>query len=171
MSTWMRTCVSCNYNNDSTAGRCNNCGRKFDKHGRDYFDRWQCSKCYNVNMRDNKYCVCGKSRPGCFITTLTCDILGKPDNCNIMEILRDFRANYLELTENGRLLLEKYQLYSIFLVPKIENDANKLYLAENIYSNYLMIVIELIKDKQFDIAINKYKDMVYFLLENYQYKE
>jgi len=57
----------------------------------------------------------------CFITTATCETLGKPDNCYELNLFRDFRDNWLERQPDGKALIQEY--YDV--APKIVNSINK----------------------------------------------
>lgn len=165
----VRTCLCCANDNGADSKRCNRCGSKLEREGTDYLDRWVCSKCGRINMKENPKCLCGEVKPDCFITTLTCELLGKNDNCFELEILRKFRKEYLELDTEGNELLRKYKIYSEFLVPMIIKDVEKMKISHDIFTKFIEPTSKLILLNKNLEAIRIYSNMVYYLQNRYNY--
>lgn len=167
----VRTCLNCYNDNGADAKRCNKCGIELRIDGTDFLDRWICSKCGRINMKDNSKCFCGEIKPDCFLTTITCELLGKNDNCYELDTLRKFRTNYLKLTRNGQRLLESYRIYSDFLVPNLKTDEERIEIAKVIFNKYIKPTSELIVKGDNEAATIKYKQMVFYLLKKYNYQQ
>jgi hypothetical protein len=171
------TTYKCGHLNPKDARACNHCGRALvntGMFGSDHYEIvWKCEKCGQLNMIGNSSCMCGASKPssGCFLTTLTHEILKKPDNSTELETFRDFRDNYLAKTKDGQKLLDDYKIYSEKLVPIIRQDENKISLAKNMFDDYIRVAVRLLNDNKYETAIELYSEMVYMLLDKYKIKE
>lgn len=104
---------------------------------------------------------------GCFITTATCEILGKEDDCYELTLLRRFRDEWLIKSNNGENLIKEY--YEI--APKIVNKINKLDNRKEIYmalwNNYISKCVELIEVDKPEESKNLYIKMVNELKDKY----
>lgn len=65
------------------------------------------------------------TEPGCFLTTACAAAQQLPDDCYLLERLRLFRADYLQLLPQGPQLLEEYAWVAPQLVAAIEASATK----------------------------------------------
>lgn len=178
----IRTCKRCYFDNPGEASKCNKCGNSFERKGpmgfyidnentNNFEYRWVCPKCSAKNMWGNRQCHnCDyeEKSSSCFLTTTVCDILGKEDNCTTLSKMRAFRSNHLETNKNGQILLEEYKELSNYLVPKINNDMEKESLCLYLEQNYINPIVELIDTNHNENAIQKYKNMVEYLLDKYK---
>ena len=85
---------------------------------------------------------------GCFITTVTCEILGKQDNAPIMNHLRCFRDNVLQNDSKYYDILKEYDVIGPKLADCIRNDKDKEEMALGLYQNVLLPVADLISEKE-----------------------
>lgn len=69
-----------------------------------------------------------KKSGGCFLTTAACDYKGLADNCRELIMLRDFRDNYLQVTDEGRTLVERYYRIAPVIVRNIESNTEFEYI-------------------------------------------
>lgn len=106
--------------------------------------------------------------PGCFITTIVVDILGKPDNCNALEILRKFRSEVMQPNKQYHAYLNHYDTIGPQIARNIENDLNKMEVAKTAYENYILPVCALVLNQRNDEAINLYIEMTNILAHMYQ---
>ena len=109
-----------------------------------------------------------KSGGGCYITTIVCDILGHPDNCETLTILRNFRENYMRLDETMISILIEYDMVGPIISEKIKESINKKTIAEHLFSTYLKNVVEKLKNQKFCCAIEEYTKMVNLLTSYYE---
>lgn len=100
---------------------------------------------------------------GCYLTTAMCDVLGKADNCFELDTLRAFRSNYMRRTTEGQQLLREYDLISPPIAEKLLISKSKNLIAEKMLNDYINPAIELIEKGENLLAVEKYKEMVYFV--------
>lgn len=105
----------------------------------------------------------------CYITTAVCRNLGKEDDCYELELLREYRDQYLMNQEDGKELVENYYDIAPTLVNRIDKkqDANQIY--QGIWETYLSPCIELIEQNKMEECREVYSDMVYSLKNTYIY--
>lgn len=87
---------------------------------------------------------------GCFLTTACCNYMGLPDNCEELEVLREFRRR-LPMT-----LVKEYDRIAPAIVVKIQNNKDCL---QYVYGIVCKCVIALKKCDSIT-ALNLYYDMV-----------
>jgi len=97
---------------------------------------------------------------GCFLTTAVCNIKGKPDDCYELEILRNFRDEYLLSTKEGKKLVKDYYSFAPELALKLEKHFDSSMIAEKLYFSYIIPIINDIQKNKKNKAINKYKNMI-----------
>ena len=145
--------------------------------GGDYWcDKKDCrvnSDTYYKYCRNYDYTDCSiykhTESTGCFITTIVCQLLGKSDNDEILNTLRNFRNNYLQKNKKFYPLLLEYD----FVGPMIsvclaqENDKE---IAKSVYQKSLKPISEMIKVGDYDNAISNYINMTNALKEYYSIK-
>jgi TPR repeat protein len=85
---------------------------------------------------------------GCFITTATCKFLGKPDNCEELLTLKEFRDNYLINESDGPDLIMAYYAIAPEIVSLIEADGDSTVIYQNLYSDYISKSCELIRENK-----------------------
>lgn len=123
----------------------------------------------NSNNPNNK----NYNGPGCFITTIVCNILGKKDDDDVMKKLRYFRDNVLQNDKNnGKYddILKKYDTIGPILSNCINKDKNRLNIATIIYNNILTPISSKIEQKRYDEACEDYYIMTLYLINYYGLK-
>ncbi len=100
---------------------------------------------------------------GCYLTTAMCSVLGKADDCFELEKLRAFRENYMRKTDEGQKLLAEYDTISPPIAKKLEQSENRDAIAEKMLKNFIEPAIDLIFNGKNQQAIEKYKEMVYYV--------
>lgn len=109
----------------------------------------------------------GYQRAGCYITTIVCNILGYPDDCNLLVTLRDFRENYLKQNSEYLPLLIEYDQIGPIISDSIVNDPDAKITAIENTRNFLIPCVEAIKAGNLDKAIEIYKSLVLLLKLKY----
>lgn len=110
------------------------------------------------------------SSSDCYITTVIHDILGNPDNCEVLNNLRNFRDNILHKEEKYRDLLFEYDTIGPKIANAIENDNDKE-LCCLLYEEKLKPISVMIKEEKYDNAVESYKQMTNGLKVYYNIKE
>ena len=109
----------------------------------------------------------GYQRAGCYITTIVCNILGYPDDCNLLVTLKDFRENYLKQNSEYLPLLIEYDQIGPIISDSIVNDPDAKITAIENTRNFLIPCVEAIKAGNLDKAIEIYKSLVLLLKLKY----
>ena len=137
-----------------------------------YDDRYQ-SKCPVYKEHENTGSVVKKfpELPPdlfkvCFITTVTCEILGKPDDDPVMNGLRGFRDNILQKDEMYHDILKMYDTIGPIIKEKIKNDEDGDNKAKSIFSK-LERIVDIVNNGEYDRAIKRYLMMTLRLVCEY----
>lgn len=103
----------------------------------------------------------------CYITTAVCESLGKPDECYELNLLRDYRDDYLSRQENGGELIHRYYDIAPTIVKRINRrpDSHEIYFG--IWEKYLKPCIRHIEDGDNKGCMKLYTEMVYDLQNKY----
>ena len=109
----------------------------------------------------------GFRRKLCYITTAVCESLGRGEDCEELSLLRAYRDQYMEATPEGRALVEEYYDIAPTIVKRIgkEEDSRRIY--EELYRDYLVPCIRMIREKQYESCRDIYQDMVMDLKKRY----
>ncbi len=155
------------------------------------YGKYRCSRKYEYRYADDKECIyfCEnkyssdleikyrserekkdainnsiKSRNGgCYITTIIVDTLNLGDNNYSLNIIRNFRNNYLQKDNKYKILLLDYDLLGPIIANSIRNDKNKLNVCQNMYNLYIIAITNDIENNKYDDAIIKYVNMTEIL--------
>ena len=111
---------------------------------------------------DHPACSSFYPQNDCFLTSACVDFMGKPDDCEELTILRDFRDNYMKTLENCQTYSAEYYEIAPQIVERINSSDKKSEFYNNIYS-IIMNCIDLIKHNKNEEALDKYRDMVFKL--------
>lgn len=103
---------------------------------------------------------------GCFITTVTCDILGKDDHDYVMDGLRKFRDEVLQKDEDYSSVLKLYDRVGPVISYKLFHDKDRVSKASKIYSR-LENFVEIINNGNYKGAAKKYIIMTLKLVSEY----
>lgn len=123
-----------------------------------------CTSLYYNECSNYKY---EKPSSGCYITTVTCDILGLKDDNYYLNILRTFRKNFLQRNSYTLELLEEYDFVGPIIANRIMNDKDKKQIAFQLFKNNIVPISYDIFNGDYDIAIKKYTDMTKELIKKY----
>ena len=107
-----------------------------------------------------------KSSSGCFITTASCNILGKDDNDDVLDCLRSFRDEVLQKDKKYENVLKLYDSIGLMLSCYMNHDKSRDEIANEVYLR-LIRLCDLIKDKKYDDAVNNYVIMTLKLVSKY----
>jgi len=96
-----------------------------------------------------------KKKSGCFITTAVCQHKRLSDDCRELQVLRNFRDDYLSASIEGRKMV--YNYYSV--APAI---ADRLVEADDLEHVWTTIqnCVRAIEDRRFEEALAEYRAMV-----------
>lgn len=103
---------------------------------------------------------------GCYLTTICCHILEMQDNVNYLQILRNFRDNYMLNRPELYITLIEYEVVGPKIANAIMEDPLKKELAKKILENSIIPITKDIQEKNYTVAIQKYEYMTN-TLKNY----
>lgn len=111
----------------------------------------------------------GFKRRFCYITTAVCERRGLGDDCYELNLLRDYRDQYLSRQPDGDMLIRQYYDVAPTVVKHINDreDAEEVY--EEIWQLYLAPCISMIEEHKYQECRIRYEDMVSRLKEQYFY--
>ena len=107
------------------------------------------------------------SGSGCFLTTACVNILGKTDDCAELTVLRKFRDEVLESSENGKKLIHDYYHIAPGIVEAIDIRDDKQIVYTDIYNHMILPTIYCIKKNDKQGAISIYKNYTLKLKEKF----
>lgn len=140
--------------------KCNISGKEEDIPST-YFDYCK-NEGYKCPWYENAYGTSG----GCFITTITCGILGKDDHDPVMESLRKFRDEILQKQDKYSDILKIYDSIGPRISCNLNHDEEKDKKAEKLYSK-LERFVELINNSEYEKAAKSYVVMTLRLVSEY----
>ena len=139
-----------------------------------YHDEFYCRDLHKyVSLEEGYSCRYFRELPrksdysGCFITTAVVNIYGYSDNCEILTILREFRNNVLQKSQFGIELLKEYDVVGPIISKKLYEDKNNTLVIYKLLSAYLYPIVEYIKKKDYNKAVDEYIHMINYLKVTY----
>lgn len=111
----------------------------------------------------------GFKRRFCYITTAVCESRGRGDNCYELNLLREYRDQYLSQQPDGDELVRQYYDVAPTVVKHINARADAGQVYEEIWQRYLAPCISMIEGSRYQECRMLYEDMVNRLKEQYFY--
>ena len=125
------------------------------------------STCYAFIEDKSKQNTGGFQQSGCYITTIIVEILGYDDNCELLNVLRNFRDTTLKINPTYLSLLFEYDFVGPIIAEHIRLEKNNYKLCLELLQNFLIPCVKLIKEEKIDEAVNVYQNMVMHLNEKF----
>lgn len=128
---------------------------------------------YNPNDRacSDKFKYDNQRNPssggGCYITTVIYTTMGTED-VDYLKILRDFREKYMKQDNNLLPILSEYDIIGPEIAHRLSIDPSIKTICNNLLTNYILKIVEYIKNDQKNSAILKYIEMVNSLKNFYR---
>lgn len=107
------------------------------------------------------------SSSGCFITTAAVKNICAADDCEELEIMRNFRDSFINKTDAGQSLTLEYYRVAPIIVQCIDNDPECTQIYKNIWQNYINKSLVCIRNGEKKQAQIIYINMVQMLAEKY----
>lgn len=105
---------------------------------------------------------------GCIITTATCLALNKGGDCYELNLLRKFRDDWVETTDNGEILVREYYRVSQLILEKISQMPNSEEIYTYLWVDYILPTCKKIEQEQFLEATKLYISMIMYLCNRFQ---
>ena len=133
------------------------------------------SDTYYKYCRNYNYDACpiykqSQSSSPCFITTITCQILGKNDNDPLLNRFRSFRDNILQKNKQYEDALKEYDVIGPQIANCLINDQDREAMALGLFQHALLPIDTLIQQQEYDTAVEKYSLMTLMLINYYGLK-
>ena len=100
-----------------------------------------------------------KSKGGCYLTTILCNILGMPDNNIYLKTMRNFRNNILQKNNKYKPILVEYDIIGPKIAEFLKSDPLKEKIAQKYLNLYIIPITSLIKEQKYDMAVSLYMSM------------
>ena len=97
--------------------------------------------------------------PGCYLTTMLCEILKLSDNNPFLNTIRNFRNDVLQKDEKYKQILVEYDLVGPMIANNLNNDPLRYQIAANMFFKYIKPITKLIKENKNQEAIISYTEM------------
>ncbi|MCD8198008.1 MAG: hypothetical protein LUE24_12740 [Lachnospiraceae bacterium] len=130
-------------------------------------ERWNETFGANIGLASYDIIAGGFRKKLCYITTAVCVGLGKGPDCPELQILKDYRDQYLETTPEGHALVEEYYDIAPTIVKRMEKSPDSVMLYKELYQDYLTPCIQEIAAGQYEECRAHYQEMVLDLKEKY----
>lgn len=146
--------------------------RSCDRYDANYRDNWGDGYCsYYGRHVDGGSSACSHYRcdenSGCFLTTMTCLILGEPDDGPTLTTLRAFRENVLRKEVRFAPILEEYDVLGLRISERLWSDPDRERVAGSLMAEHLTPVLEAVRAGQTETAVERYRAMVRMLQQRY----
>lgn len=171
----MATCSECTYMNFEKEHDKDGkfwCEKKYEWMRPEAAECWRYCKAYNRDDSTAKsyrdYSKNKQSSSGCFITTIVCSVLGMADDNIYLTLLRKFREDYLQKKPDGIKVLEEYDTIGPVIAHCIAHDEKKESVAQCVFMNSIVPVINDICEGKKMEAIQKYTNMTRDLINRYE---
>ncbi len=109
----------------------------------------------------------GFRRKLCYVTTAVCEGLGKGTDCEELTLLKAYRDQYMEATEEGRAMVDEYYDIAPTIVKRIEKEENSREIYLGLYEDYLVPCIRMIRAQEYEACKDTYQGMVLELKNRY----
>ncbi len=104
----------------------------------------------------------------CYITTAVCESQNMPDDCYELNLLRDYRDQYLlNETVDGEEIVKEYYNVAPTIVKRINKRSDSKAVYESIYSQHIKQCIALIEKDSKEECKEVYSNMVESLKKEY----
>lgn len=123
--------------------------------------------CRNYDYRDCPIYKHQSSSGGCYLTSACTAARGLPDDCHELQILRRFRDEWLKKQPDGVLLIAQYYEIAPKIVAAIDAREDRPEVYKGIYEELVLPCVKMIKDKNFQIALELYQKYTLRLEEKY----
>lgn len=104
----------------------------------------------------------------CYLTTLTCEILGLPDDNFFLNQLRKLRDNYMIKDYKLRAILKQYDVVGPIIAARILNEQNPEIEAMKMFKNKILPISYAIFEGKYKFALNEYLKMTNELIKKYK---
>jgi len=98
-----------------------------------------------------------------YIVTAIFNKLGLSDDYECISLLHNFRKNVLSKDSRYDAMLAEYDIVGPKIAKLLKEDSESVEICQKLLQVYLVRVLDYIRDKKYDDALNLYIEMVNFL--------
>ena len=102
----------------------------------------------------------------CYLTTATCQVMGLPDDCEYLRVLRWFRDNVLSRTADGKQDIAAYYRTAPEIVAAIDLRTDHRDIYEKIFRETVQPAVKAIQGGAYELAYTIYRNGVTQLHKN-----
>lgn len=106
----------------------------------------------------------------CYLTTITCALLGMPDNNIYLKTLREFRDNVMQKDPKYFKLLAQYDIVGPVIARRLAEDPARGQIAKNLLELGIKTTVLQIKENKYDEAVQTYSTMTELLIDGCRIK-
>ena len=125
---------------------------------------------YSYDRGHNEKNNGGYTPSGCSFSVIIRDILGFADNCEMLNMLRNFRENILKKNENFIPILIEYDQISPLIAKRLPEDENNYSYCLRFFQNFLLPFAYSFKNNDMESALQIYKNMFGALKEKFGFE-
>lgn len=103
----------------------------------------------------------------CYLTTLTCEILGLPDNNFFLNQLRSLRDNYMVKDIKLRAVLKQYDCIGPIIGTCLLKESDPKMVAFNLFESKIIPISYYVCEHKYNLAVTEYLKMTRELIEKY----
>lgn len=168
MKTYSDQCGSCEHLNIN-----DRVGFKYKCTERGGYHTSEERSCYKYEYCDSRdyYSFWKRENSIWYIVTAICEILNLSDMYECVNHLHNFRYNVLDKDPIYSDMLKEYDIVGPVLADNLRKDPNAKQICKNLIKVYLLPVLDLINNNEYDNAVDKYLEMVNLLKSMYNYIE
>lgn len=111
----------------------------------------------------------GFRRKLCYVTTAVCRGIHRPEDCEELRLLKEYRDGYLSEEEDGRELIREYYDMAPTIVKRVDKREDKEEIYRFLYEAYISPCVRLIENGRNEECRRKYQEMVEMLRMEYLY--
>lgn len=147
------------------------CDKKLERHKANELECYRFCRAYSrdssVAKSAYQYSVEHSKKGNCCLTTMLCSILKMPDNNPYLNTIRNFRNNYLTKNDKYKPILVEYDIIGPEIAINLNEDPLRYQIAANMFYKFIRPITKLIKENNYENAINLYITMTNNLKELY----
>lgn len=124
----------------------------------------------NLSAAEYEEIESGFHKKWCYITTAACEMMGKPDDCYELTLLRGYRDTYLRRQPDGEKDVKWYYDVAPTIVKRINRMPDREEIYTGLWEQYIRPCIAMIEQGEQEACRDLYLKMVEDLQEKYFYQ-
>lgn len=122
---------------------------------------------YKIQYADYHTIQSGFKQRLCYITTAVCEGLNKGRDCEELQLLKQYRDEYLAGTEEGNALITEYYDIAPTIVKRMEKEADRDEKYQYLWEHYIKDCVSMVRTERFEECRSTYEQMMEELRAEY----